>query len=38
MTVGRDLYHRERLLKVTITADVDANYAVGDALVLGQGA
>ena len=35
MTVGRDLDNRERLLKVTITADVDVNYAVSDAIVLG---
>ena len=36
MTVGRDIDNRERLLKVTITADVDVNYAVSDALVLGS--
>ncbi len=35
MTVGRDIDNRARLLKVTIQADVDVNYAVGDALVLG---
>ena len=34
MTVGRDIDNRERLLKVTLTADVDVNYAVSDALVL----
>ena len=38
MTVGRDVYHRERLVKVTLTADVDARYIAGDALVLGAGA
>lgn len=35
MTVGRDIDNRARLLKVTITADVDNTYIEGDALVLG---
>lgn len=35
MTVGRDIYNRERLLKVTITAEIDCKYVLGDALVLG---
>ena len=35
MTVGKDVDNRARLLKVTLTAEVDVNYAVGDALVLG---
>ena len=35
MYVGRDIDNRERVLKVTITADIDAKYAVSDAVVLG---
>lgn len=35
LTVGRDVLNRERLLKVTLTAEVDAKYVVGDAVVLG---
>lgn len=35
MTVGRDVDNRSRLLKVTITADVDAKYVEGSAVVLG---
>ena len=35
LTVGRDIDNRERLLKVTLTAEVDAKYVVGDALVIG---
>ncbi len=35
LTVGRDLLHRERVMKVTLTAEVDARYVVGDAIVLG---
>lgn len=38
MTVGRDIDNRSRLLKVTITADVDAKYVEGSALVLGASA
>jgi hypothetical protein len=35
MYVGRDIDNRQRVLKVTITADIDAKYAVSDAVVLG---
>ena len=35
MTVGHDIYNRTRVDEVTITTDLDFNYAVGDALVLG---
>lgn len=35
LTVGRDVLNRERLLKVTLTAEVDAKYVVGDAVVIG---
>ncbi|HET6567937.1 MAG TPA: hypothetical protein VFG50_08225, partial [Rhodothermales bacterium] len=35
LTVGRDVLNRERLLKVTLTAEIDAKYVTGDALVLG---
>ncbi len=38
MTVGRDLNHRERIMKVTLTADVDARYAEGSAVVLASAA
>ncbi|APF20392.1 hypothetical protein Calab_1459 [Caldithrix abyssi DSM 13497] len=38
MTVGRDISNRERLLKVTITGQIDCKYVVGDAVVLGAGA
>ena len=37
MTPGVDFDNRARLMKVTITADVDASYVQGDALVLGVG-
>jgi len=36
LEVGRDIENRERLMKVTMTAQVDANYAVSDAVVLGS--
>ena len=36
MTIGRDIDNRARVVKVTITAKLDAKYIVGDAIVLGQ--
>jgi len=36
MTIGRDIYNRTRTVEVTITASVDAKYAVSDAVVLGS--
>lgn len=35
MTVGRDIYNRTRILQVTITAEIDCKFVVGDAVVLG---
>lgn len=35
MTVGRDINYRSRLLEVTITAELDCKFVVGDAVVLG---
>lgn len=36
MSVGKDISNRERLLKVTITGQIDCKYVVGDAVVLGS--
>jgi len=35
MTVGRDINYRQRLVEVTITAELDCKFVVGDAVVLG---
>ena len=35
MTVGHDIYTRKRVDEVTITTDLDFNYALGDAIVMG---
>lgn len=36
LEIGQDISNRERLLKVTMTADVDATYIEGGAMVLGS--
>ncbi len=36
MTVGMDIYNRRRIVEYTIIAGLDAEYVVGDALVLGS--
>lgn len=35
LSIGRDVDNRARLLKVTMTADVDVKYIEGDAMVIG---
>ena len=38
MEVGKDVYYRRRIVEVTITASMHADYIVSDAVVLGQAA